>query len=78
MHSYPIRYFVYGRDIYAEIEPVPATALGYFANSLIPSLDVEFPKGELRLFTPTLTEQQQAPATGRDFATVAVDIDFTT
>lgn len=78
MHSYPIRYFVYGRDIYTAIEPAPATALGYFADSLIPSTDTEFPKGELRLFTPTLTEAQQAPAIGRDFATVAVDIDFTT
>ena len=77
-HVYQIPYFVYGRDVYADIEPSPDLALGYFANSLIPSLDTEYPKGELRLMKPELTEEQQAPQTGTNFAVVNVDIDFET
>lgn len=77
-HIYYIPYFVYGRDVYAEISEAPDETLGYFANSLIPSLDTAFPKGELRLMKPELTEEQQAPQTGGNFATVNVDIDFET
>ena len=77
-HVYQIPYYVYGRDVYADITPTPDTALGYFANSLIPSLDTAFPKGELRLMKPALTEAQQAPQTGSDFSTVNMDINFET
>lgn len=76
-YSFNIRYFVYGRDIYADITPDPDSALGYFSRSSILEVDPDYPTGEFRLAVQELTEEQQAPQFGRDFAVVNVDIDFT-
>lgn len=76
--SYPIGFYVYGRDNYPALGPDRAKVLGYFSRSLIPSTDTEFPKGLLRLVVAPLTTAQQAPQAGKDFEVVNVSINFST
>ena len=77
-YTFPIGFYVYGRGTYADLGPDRAKVLGYFSNSLIPSLDTEFPKGLLRFVVAPLTTAQQAPQLGKEFEVVNVAIDFST
>lgn len=87
MYSFNLLYYIYGEDIYADIEApaalwpnvgvaTPDDAIGFFAESDLPANDTAFPKGTLRMPEMELTAGQQEPVTGLEFEAINVDIEL--
>lgn len=85
MYSFALAYYIYGEDIYADIEapaalwpseeaPTPDDAIGFFAESDLNVDDPDFPKGLLRMPQNELSAAQQEQMQALEFAVVNVDI----